>query len=63
MSSSISSINSSSNNDSSIKKSYISDATKRQLQSLGIDPTTVSSESQAQSIINAKKAKRGRNVK
>ena len=58
MSSSISSINSSSNNDSSIKKSYISDAKKRQLQSLGIDPTTVSSESQAQSIINAKKAEK-----
>lgn len=58
MSSSISSINSSSNNDSSIKKSYISDATKRQLQSLGIDTTTVSSESQAQSIINAKKAEK-----
>ena len=58
MSSSISSINSSSNSDSSIKKSYISDATKRQLQSLGIDPTTVSSESQAQSIINAKKAEK-----
>lgn len=58
MSSSISSINSSSNSDSSIKKSYISDSTKRQLQSLGIDPTTVSSESQAQSIINAKKAEK-----
>lgn len=58
MSSSISSINSASNNDSSVKKSYISDATKRQLQALGIDPTTVTSESQAQSIINAKKTEK-----
>lgn len=35
----------------------ISDSTKRKLQALGIDPTTVTSEAQAQMLINAAQAR------
>lgn len=38
-------------------QSKISDSTKRKLQALGIDPTTVTSEAQAQTLINAAQAR------
>jgi len=57
MSSTINSISaaSSSSENTSVKKSKISDATKRQLEALGIDASNVTSEAQAQSLISAKK--------
>ncbi|MCD8377994.1 MAG: hypothetical protein LUB59_04305 [Candidatus Gastranaerophilales bacterium] len=58
MSTTISSVNSttSSSTASTSTKSQISDSTKRQLEALGIDASSVTSESQAQALIAAKQA-------
>lgn len=47
-----------SDNSASIQKPQISNSTKRQLEALGIDASSVTSESQAQSLIAAKQAEK-----